>query len=42
MKQREEALTVMFAQIKRLEVMASENHATERNGLVAVLSPRFH
>lgn len=37
MKRREEALTVMFAQLKRLEAMASENHATERRQCVAPL-----
>ncbi|KAM7453548.1 hypothetical protein BLSTO_05702 [Blastocystis sp. subtype 1] len=36
-KRREEALTVMFAQLKRLEAMASENHATERRKCVAPL-----
>ena len=32
MERRDEALSVILAQIKRLQAMTEENHATERKG----------
>ena len=33
MERRDEVLTVLLAQIKRLQAMTEENHATERKGI---------
>lgn len=42
MRRREETLAAMFAQIKRLEAVTSENHATERKQLSAWVTGRIH